>query len=105
MYKILIRFTNKLGKNIWEVYGSSTTSTTGYKTSKEFETDDIEVLKEKIRELDKEFGHDDIRIIKDATYDVMVEVESTNPDDIQITTSADIKNIYNSAYAKVFSEE
>lgn len=111
MYKILLKHQNpkNVNNNIWHSYGTTTTASSTYASSttsfKEFETDDLSVLKEKIKELDKEYGHNDIRVINDVTYEVMVEIEETIDDgDLQITTSADIKKIYDTAYAKVFSE-
>lgn len=104
MYKILIKFQNKIGKNIWEAYGTSTTSTTGKVTNKEFETEDIDELRDKIKELDMSIGYENIRIIKDVTYEVMVDVnEGIDVNTIQLATSEDIKNIYNTAYNNVFS--
>ena len=109
LYKILLKHQNpkNVNNNIWHSYGTTTTSTSTYASSttsfKEFETDDLEVLKEKIKELDKEYGHNDIRVINDVTYEVMVEIEeSIDSDDLEIVTSSDIKNIYNTAYANVF---
>lgn len=111
MYKILLKHQNprNINNTIWHSYGTTTTSSATHSSNstsfKEFETDDLSVLKEKIKELDKEYGHDDIRIVNDVTYEVLVEIEeSIDNSDLQITTSADIKNIYNTAYAKVFSE-
>lgn len=111
MYKILLKHQNprNINNTIWHSYGTTTTSSVTHSSNstsfKEFETDDLSVLKEKIKELDKEYGHDDIRIVNDVTYEVLVEIEeSIDNSDLQITTSADIKNIYNTAYAKVFSE-
>lgn len=111
MYKILLKHQNpkNVNNNIWHSYGTTTTASSTYASSttsfKEFETDDLSVLKEKIKELDKEYGHNDIRVINDVTYEVMVEIEETIDDgDLQITTSADIKKIYDTAYANVFSD-
>lgn len=111
MYKILLKHQNPRNVNntIWHSYGTTTTSASTHSQSntsfKEFETDDINVLKEKIQELDKKYGHDEIRIVNDITYEVLVDIEeSIDGGDLQITTSADIKNIYNTAYAKIFSD-
>ena len=74
MYKILIKYNNKVKNNLWEVYGSSTTSTTGSTTSTEFETDNIEVLKEELIKLDKIVGFENIRVIEDKTVTFSVDV-------------------------------
>ena len=84
MYKILIKYDNdKL--NLWMPYGSTTTSTTGESTFTEFETDNVETLKNEILKVDKEYGFEKIRIVEDVTvtFDVNVAVkentESTEP--------------------------
>lgn len=82
MYKILIKYDNKIKNNLWEVYGSSTTSTTGSTTSTEFETNDIEVLKEELIKLDKIVGFENIRVIEDKTVKFSVDIDA---DDSQET--------------------
>ena len=81
MYKILIKYDNdKL--NLWMPYGSTTISTTGKSEFVEFETDDVETLKNEILKVDKEYGFDRIRIVEDVTvtFDVNVAVkENTEP--------------------------
>ena len=76
MYKILIRYDNDKF-NLWMPYGSTTTSTTGESTFTEFETDNVETLKNEILKLDKEYGFEKIRIVEDVTvtFDVNVAVE------------------------------
>ena len=113
MYKILVNHkifsdSPKAGE-IWHSYGITTTSTTTTNSSstefKEFETDDIDILREEVEKLDKLYGHDYIRIISDVTYDVLVDVkEETDASDLEVVTSEDINNIYNTAYANVFAE-
>ena len=54
-YKILIKNTQTKLKNLWEIYG--TTSTTGsVVTFTEYSTDDVTELQNKIAELDKTIG-------------------------------------------------
>ena len=81
MYKILIKYDNdKL--NLWMPYGSTTTSTTGESTFTEFETDNVETLKNEILKVDKEYGFEKIRVVEDVTvtFDVNVAVkENTEP--------------------------
>ena len=84
MYKILIKYSSDKITNLWQAYGSSTTSTTGSTSFTEFETDDIEVLKSELIKLDKEHGFDSVKVIKeiDVTYTVDVadiDVENTEP--------------------------
>ena len=68
MYKILIKYPNEKFSNLWEQYGTNTSSTTdSASTFTEFETDDVSVLKAEIEKLDKEYGHKNVRVIKDIT--------------------------------------
>lgn len=76
MYKILIKYASK-AKDLWEVYGTSTISTTGTVTFTEFETDDVEALKEEILTLDQEYGYENIRVIKDVSYVLNVDITDT----------------------------
>ncbi len=71
--------------NLWEIYGISTTSTSGKTIFTEFETDDIDILEAELLKLDKEFGHKQIKVIKeiDANYSV----------DVTDTDIADDKNV------------
>lgn len=72
-YKILIKNTQTKLKNLWEVYG--TTSTTGSTvTFTEYSTEDITELQNKIAELDKTIGFENIRVIADVTYNIGVTV-------------------------------
>ena len=81
MYKILIKYDNdKL--NLWMPYGTTTTSTTGKSEFTEFETDNVETLKNEILKVHKEYGFEKIRIVEDVTvtFDVNVAVkENTEP--------------------------
>ena len=74
MYKILIKYDNdKL--NLWMPYGTTTTSTTG-NSFKEFETDDIEVLKEEVKKIASKIGYDEIRIVSDIVFDIEISIEN-----------------------------
>ena len=75
-YKILIKNTDVKIKNLWEVYG--TTTTTGSTvTFTEYSTEDTVELQNTIAELDKEIGFENIRVIADVTYTVNVSVGET----------------------------
>lgn len=80
-YKILIKNTQAKLKNLWEIYG--TTSTTGSTvTFTEYSTEDINELQNTITELDKTIGFENIRVIADVTYNVGVtvdEIKTTAP--------------------------
>ena len=81
MYKILIKYNkSQYYTNLWMIYGEITNSSVGTATTCEFiefKTDDIEVLKEKIKELDAIYGFGNIRVIKDVTYNITVDISET----------------------------
>lgn len=78
-YKILIKNTQTTLKNLWEIYG--TTSTTGSTvTFTEYSTEDVAELQNKIAELDKTIGFENIRVIADVTYNVGVTVNEIKVD-------------------------
>lgn len=73
-YKILIKNTQVKQKNLWEIYG--TTSTTGSTvTFTEYSTEDVNKLQNTIAELDKTIGFENIRVIADVTYNIGVTVD------------------------------
>ena len=78
MYKILIKHNpnaNKSDTTIWRMHGSTTTSTTST-SFKEFETDDIEVLKEEVKKIASKIGYDEIRIVSDIVFDIEIGIEN-----------------------------
>ena len=81
IYKILIKNTQIKLKNLWEIYG--TTSTTGSTvTFTEYSTEDVNELQNTIAELDKTIGFENIRVIADVTYNIGVtvdEIKTTTP--------------------------
>lgn len=93
MYKILIRYPNEKFPNLWESYGTTTTSSVSSETSfTEFETSDIEMLKTEIAKLDLKYGHESIRVIKDVSYEVQIAVSDTsnNTPDIPVVDEAPV---------------
>lgn len=79
VYKILIKNTQAKLKNLWEIYG--TTSTTGSTvTFTEYSTEDVNKLQNTIAELDKTIGFENIRVIADVTYNVGVTVDEIKVD-------------------------
>lgn len=78
-YKILIKNTQAKLKNLWEIYG--TTSTTGSTvTFTEYSTEDVNNLQNTIAELDKTIGFENIRVIADVTYNVGITVDEIKVD-------------------------
>lgn len=74
MYKILVKYPSDKITNIWKEYGSTTTSSTGETTFKEFETDDLDTLKQELVKLDKTIGSSNIRVVEDKTIEFTVDV-------------------------------
>ena len=79
-YKILIKNTQAKLKNLWEIYGSTTT-TGSIVAFTEYSTEDITELQNKIAELDKTIGFENIRVIADVTYNIGVTVDESKVDD------------------------
>ena len=81
-YKILIKNTQTTLKNLWEIYGSTTT-TGSTATFIEYSTEDVTELQNKIAELDKTIGFENIRVIADVTYNVGVTVDEIKVDNTE----------------------
>lgn len=82
MYKILILY--KADHNLWQQYGTTTTSSVsgGKSTFTEFATDDLEVLKKELIKLDSIYGFENVRVIQDITANYSVDiVTDNNPED------------------------
>lgn len=82
MYKILIKYNSVLGREFYQMYQIQTEGTPSELI--EYSTDDLDELKNTIKELDREYGYKNIRVIKDVTYNVGVtvdeiKVDTTNP--------------------------
>lgn len=85
-YKILIKNTQAKLKNLWEIYG--TTSTTGSTvTFTEYSIEDVNNLQNTIAELDKTIGFENIRVIADVTYNVGVTVNEIKVDTTESSPS------------------
>lgn len=94
MYKILIKHNSNLNKIYWRSHVND--------DSIEFETDDLETLKEEVKKLDRIYGFDNIRIVNDLTYDVLINLNAIDLGDAEIATSEDVSNVFDTAYDKVF---
>lgn len=80
MYKILIKYNSVLGREFYQMYQIQTEGTPSELI--EYSTDDLDELKNTIKELDREYGYKNIRVIKDVTYNVGVtvdEIKTTTP--------------------------
>lgn len=72
MYNILIKYNES--KNLWQLYGTSSSTTSSEETFVPFETDDLEKLKTEIKILDEKYGHENIKVVKDVAYAVDVNI-------------------------------
>lgn len=80
MYKILIKYNSVLGREFYQMYQIQTEGTPSELI--EYSTDDLDELKNTIKELDREYGYKNIRVIKDVTYNVGItvdEIKTTTP--------------------------
>lgn len=102
MYKILIKYSSRMGKTFWQSYELLQEDNTYV----EFSTDDIDVLKEETRNLGNEIGFDMIRIIKDIDYHILVDIsESIDLENAEVATSEDVTDLYSAAFNNVFGGE
>ena len=72
MYNILIKYNES--KNLWQLYGTTTSATSSEETFVPFETDDLEKLKTEIKILDEKYGHQNIKVVKAVEYSVDVNI-------------------------------
>lgn len=98
MYRILIRDKLSATSVSWHSYGEVSNGKfvewSGYT---------IEELEAKVLELCADYPRSKIRTIKDVDYDLAVDVEDDGDlSGIDIATSSDIRQIYNTAHAKIF---
>ena len=76
MYNILIKYNDS--KSLWQLYGTSSSTTSSTETFTPFETDDLEKLKAEIKTLDEKYGHENIKVIKAIEYTVDVTISDSN---------------------------
>ncbi|MCU6731129.1 Uncharacterised protein [uncultured Coprococcus sp.] len=81
MYKILIKYNSVLGREFYQMYQIQTEGS--LLELIEYSTDDLDELKNTIKELDREYGYKNIRVIKDVTYNVGVTVDEIKVDAIE----------------------
>lgn len=76
MYNILIKYNDS--KSLWQLYGTSSSTTSSTEIFTPFETDDLEKLKTEIKTLDEKYGHENIKVIKVVEYTVDVTISDNN---------------------------
>ena len=72
MYNILIKHNDS--KSLWQLYSTSSSTTSNEETFVPFETDDLEKLKEEVIRLDATYGRENIKVVKDVVYAVDVNI-------------------------------
>ena len=72
MYNILIKYNDN--KKLWQLYGTSSSTTSSEETFVPFETDDLEKVKTEIKTLDEKYGHENIKVVKNIEYTVDVTI-------------------------------
>lgn len=75
MYNILIKYNEK---NLWQLYGISSSTTSNSETFTPFKTDDVEVLKEEVIRLDAMYGHENIKVVKMIDYTVDISISDND---------------------------
>ena len=79
MYNILIKYNDS--KNLWQLYGTTTSATSSTETFTPFETDDIKTLKTEIKTLDEKYGHENIKVVKAVEYTVDVAITNDSKEE------------------------
>ena len=72
MYNILIKYNDS--KKLWQLYGTSSSTTSSEETFVPFETDNLENLKAEVIRLDAMYGHENIKVVKTIEYTVDVTI-------------------------------
>lgn len=98
MYRILVKYNSALKKTYWHDYEVEQEDG----TVSPFETDDEKILVEEINKLDKQIGFENIRVVNDISYIINTSVADNTIQNAQVATIADLDEMYDSVYQKVF---
>jgi hypothetical protein len=60
--------------NMYKTYGTSTTYSNGRTSFKEFETDDLDVLKQTFIQLDRQYGHENLKVVTELDFSIDVDI-------------------------------
>ena len=72
MYNILIKYNDS--KSLWQLYGTSSSTTSNEETFVPFEADNLENLKAEVIRLDAMYGNENIKVVKTIEYTVDVTI-------------------------------
>ena len=98
MYKILIKYTSTASKTFWQSH--EVINEDG--ESVEFNTDNVDVLKEELDKLAKLYGYEGLRVVTDIAYTVTIGMPN---DLIDVISVEEVNELYNTAFANVFGGE
>lgn len=102
MYRIMTKYKSISNKTFWQDY----TTTLEDGTIVEFGTDNLKELEVEIKKLDKTIGSENIRVISDISFEVITDVaDSVDMENVTITTSEDVEDVFNTAFNKIFGGE
>lgn len=102
MYRIMTKYKSVSNKTFWQDYTIILEDGTIVK----FETDNLKELEAEIKKLDKTIGSENIRVISDISFEVITDVaDSVDMENVTITTSEDVEDVFNTAFNKVFGGE
>lgn len=102
MYRIMTKYKSISNKTFWQDYKI----TTEEGELIEFGTDSLTELEAEIKKLDKTIGSENIRVISDISFEVITDVaDSVDMENVTITTSEDVEDVFNTAFNKVFGGE
>ena len=102
MYRIMTKYKSISNKTFWQDYKI----TTEEGELIEFGTDSLTELEAEIKKLDKTIGSENIRVISDISFEVITDVaDSVDMENVTITTSEDVEDVFNTEFNKVFGGE
>lgn len=98
----MTKYKSVSNKTFWQDY----TTTLEDGAIVEFGTDNLTELETEIKKLDKTIGSENIRVISDISFEVITDVaDSVDMENVTITTSEDVEDVFNTAFNKVFGGE
>lgn len=86
MYRILIKYPNeKFNGSLWQLYGTSSSTTGSTATFTPYETDNIAELEATVLALDKEIGSENIMVVKELSTEYVVDITVEDVENEEVT--------------------
>lgn len=86
MYKILIKYQNeKFNGSLWQLCGTSSSTTGSTSTFTPYETSDIAELEATVLELTKEIGSENIMVVKELHTEYVVDITVEDVENEEVT--------------------